>query len=136
MKPAISLAGLTAVLLMAYGFERWSLLLRQRGADTLTLTPFLWLASIANLLLAVALLLLAWFVTNRANRSRFVSLIFIVVGLLITFATAITFSATSRLLPLGIMEYLTPNSRVVYAAAIIAATGIAGLILQGNVIKT
>jgi hypothetical protein len=130
MNTAISLMGLVAVLFIAYGFDRWIELLRQRGANTFTLTPFLWFAGMANILFAGALLLLVWFVTYRAKRSRLVFSIFAVVGLLITFATAIHFSASVRYFPSSILEYLTPNSRVVYVSALITVTGIAGFVLS------
>jgi hypothetical protein len=52
--------------------------------------------------------------------------VFVFVGLALTFASAIDITVTSTLPPLGIYEYLLPNSHVLYAAAIVAVTGIAG----------
>lgn len=129
MKTAISLTGLLAVFITAYGIDRWLDLMRQQAVDTFTLTQYLWYASIANLILAGELVLLAWYVNYRTNRSTLTPSIFIIVGLLVTFATAIIYTASSTFLPLGMVEYLMPNSRLVYAAALAAAIGTTGLVI-------
>jgi hypothetical protein len=86
----------------------------------------MWLASAANLLLAIPLLFLIWYVIFRANRSMFVSIVFVLIGLGITFASAIDISLASTLPPIGIVELLMPNSHLVYVAAFITIIGIAG----------
>ncbi len=123
----ISLAGLVIVFFLAYGFDRLIMALQQAASAAFALSSFLWLSGIANLILAGALLLLAWFVYFRAAKSKLISVIFTVLGLLGTFASALIFTFFSTLPPLGIAEFLTPYSRVVVVAGLIAVIGIAGL---------
>lgn len=128
MTTIISLAGLVIVFFLAYGFDRLIMAFQQAASAAFALSTFLWLSGIANLVLAGALLLLAWYVNIRAARSRLVSVIFIVLGLLVTFTSALIFTFFATLPPLGIYEYLTPYSQVVVAAGLVAVIGIAGLI--------
>ena len=128
MTTFISLAGLVIVFFLAYGFDRLIMAFQQAASAAFALSSFLWLSGIANLILAGALLLLAWFVIFRAARSRLVSVIFIVLGLTGTFVSAFIFTFFSTLPPLGVYEFLTPYSRVVIAAGLVAVIGIAGLI--------
>jgi hypothetical protein len=124
----ISLAGLVIVFFLAYGFDRLIMTLQQAASAAFALSSYLWLSSIANLILAGALLLLAWFVYFRAAKSKLISVIFMVLGLLVTFASALIYTFFSTLPPLGIAEFLTPYSRVVVVAGLIAVIGIAGLL--------
>jgi hypothetical protein len=128
MTELISLAGLVVVFFLAYGFDRLIMALQQAASATFALSSFLWLGGVANLVLAGALLLIAWFVYFRAARNILVSVIFMVLGLLGTFTSALIFTFFSTLPPLGIAEYLTPYSRVVVTAGLVAVIGIAGLI--------
>jgi len=128
MTNIISLAGLVIMCFLAYGFDRWIAALQQTASSPFAIASFLWLSSIANLILAGALLLLAWFVNFRAVKSKWVSAAFSIIGLLVTFALALIFTAFSTLPSLGIIEFLMPNSRVIFVMAFIAVIGIAGLI--------
>lgn len=128
MMNAISLIGLVIVFVLAYSFDRWTIALQQTATRPFTIVSFLWLSSIANLILAGALLLLAWFVNFRAVNSKLVSVTFVIIGVLVTFASALIFTTLYTLPPLGIAEFLTPNSRVVFVGALIAILGLAGLI--------
>ena len=123
----ISLAGLVIVFFLAYGFDRLIMTLQQAATAAFALSSFLWLGGLANLILAGALLLLAWFVYFRAAKSKLISVIFTVLGLLGTFASALIFTFFSTLPPLGIAEFLSPYSRVVVVAGLIAVIGIVGL---------
>ncbi len=129
MLKAWSIVGLGVAFAIAYGCDRWVESLRTEAAQTLTIASFLWGAGVAHLLLAGVLLLLAWYVIVRADRSKLASSVFALVGLLVTFASAITISAVSTLPPLGIVEFLTPNSYVLNAAAFVAVIGFAGFVL-------
>jgi hypothetical protein len=130
MTNTIPLAGLVIVYILAYSFDRWIVAFQQTATKASAIVSSLWLSSIANLILVGALLLLAWFVDFRAIRSKLVSATFVIIGSLITFASALIFTIFSTLPPLGIAEYLTPTSRVVFVAASIAVIGIVGLIPQ------
>jgi hypothetical protein len=113
---------------MAYGFDRWIVALQQTTTRAFAITSYLWLSSIANLILACALLFVAWFVNFRATKRKMVSVTFLVIGFLVTFASALIFTAFSTLPPLGIAEYVNPYSRVVFVAGLITVMGVAGFI--------
>ena len=130
MSKILSFAGLVITFFVAFVCYRWIELLRIEATQSFVIAPFLWIAGAANLLLAIALLALAWYVIFRAGKSILVSSVFVLVGLALTFASAIDITVTSSLPPLGIYEYLVPNSHVLYAAAIVAVTGIAGFFRQ------
>ena len=130
MSKILSFAGLVITFFGAFICDRWLELLRIETARSFAIAPYLWIAGAANLLLAIALLALAWYVIFRVGKSIWVSSVFVFVGLALTFASAIDISVTSTLPPLGIYDYLVPNSHVLYAAAIVAATGIAGFFRQ------
>ncbi|MGA9397342.1 MAG: hypothetical protein WBV22_03690 [Anaerolineaceae bacterium] len=135
MSQIVSFAGLGFTFVLAYGCDRWIESLRAELAEMFNISSFLWQTGVANLLLAVALLLLTWYVIYWGNRSKLVSAVFLLVGLAVTFATALEMSFASTLPPLGIMEFLMYNSHVVYVAAFIAALGLAGLILPRREFK-
>lgn len=133
MLEVFSFAGLIATFALAYGCDRWVEALRAEATQPSTIASFLWQAGIANILLAAALLLLAWFVNFRVNKSRLISSLFVIAGLVITFAVAIEMSFTSTLPPLGIVEFFTPNSHILYTGAFVAIIGIAGFILPEQI---
>jgi hypothetical protein len=129
MSKIVSFAGLVITFFGAFACDRWIELMRIETTQSFAIGPFLWISGVANLLLAIALLALAWYVIFRAGRSILVSSVFILVGLTLTFASAIDITVASTLPPLGVYEYLVPTSHVLYAAAIVAVTGIAGFVL-------
>jgi hypothetical protein len=128
MTNIISLVGLVIVCILAYGFDRWIVALQQTATRPSSIASILWLSSIANLILAGTLLLLAWFVNFRTAKSKWISVTFLIIGLLVTFASALIFTAFSTFPPLGVAEFLMPTSRVVFVMAFIALIGITGLI--------
>jgi hypothetical protein len=129
MSKIVSFTGLAATFLVAYACDRWVQSLRMEATRTFVFAPYLWLAGAANLLLAIALLLLIWYVIFWADQSTLVSSMFVLIGLALTFASAIEMSAASTLPPLSIAEFFTPNSHVLYVAAFVAVIGIAGFVL-------
>jgi hypothetical protein len=129
MSKMVSFAGLVATFIMAYAFDRWVEFLRVEASRTFALAPYLWLAGAANLLLAITLLLLTWYVIFRADKSTLVSSVFVLVGLAFTFASTINMSLASPLPSLGLVEFSTPGSHVLYVSAFVAVIGIAGFVL-------
>ena len=129
MAEAISLAGMVAAFALAYGCDRWIESLRAEATRNFTIASFLWQAGLANLLLAAALLLLAWYVLVRVIGIKWVPAVLLLAGLAVTFLMAIEMSVAATLPPLGIAEFLTPNSHVLFAAAFVAVIGLAGLVL-------
>ena len=129
MSKLISFAGLAATFMIAYACDRWIDALRLEVTRTFAVASFLWSASVANLILAITLLLLTWYVIFKADKSTLVSSVFLLIGLVITFAAAIGMSVASTLPPLGIAELLTPGSHMLYVAPFVAVIGIAGFVL-------
>jgi len=125
----ISFVGLAITFAVAYGLDRWSEILRRQASANFAWAPYYWFLSISNLILAGLILALAWFVCFRANKTRMVSIIYLIVGLLATFAFVIEFTV-SPITQLITPGYLLPNSRVVYVSAFAAAIGVAGLVLS------
>ena len=72
-----------AVLILAYALERGLHELQVIASRTFNAAPFVWAAALADLLLAGALLTLAWFTLRKDERSRWVALVFVLVGLLL-----------------------------------------------------
>ena len=124
-----SFAGLVITFGIAFGCDLWVESLRRNLTLNSDISAFLWQAGIANLLLAIVLLLLTWYVLFWAKRSKLVSALFLLIGLVITFISALEISLAGTLPPLGIVEFLTPNSHVLYAAALVAILGLAGFLL-------
>jgi hypothetical protein len=129
----ISFVGLLVTFALAYGCDRWVEALRTEATQSSAIASFLWQAGAANLLLGAALLLLAWFVNFRAIRSRLISSLYLLVGLAVTFAVAIEVSVVSTLPPLGVVEFFTPNSHILYTGAFVAIIGIVGFILPKHI---
>jgi hypothetical protein len=120
---------MVTVLAAAYGADRLAAALRQQVVQTLSHSPWLWLSGVINLVLAGLLFGLAWLALTRPSSARRpVASVYLVIGLLVTFALALRFTFSGTLLPLGLTEYLTPDSRTVLTAAFISVVGAAGLL--------
>jgi hypothetical protein len=125
----ISLIGLVTAFAMAYGFDKWSELLMRQARVNFTWESYYWFLSISNLVFAGLILVLAWFVCFHANKTRIVPIIYLIVGLLATFAFVIEFTVSpiSQMITPG---FLLPSSRVVDVSAFATAIGVAGFILS------
>ena len=130
MSKIVSFAGLVATFMVAYACDRWVEFLRVEASRTFTIAPYLWLASTANLFLAMAILLLTWYVIIRANKSTLVFSVFMLIGLVFAFVPAINMSLASPLPSLGMVEFSTPGSHVLYVSAFVAVISISGFVLQ------
>ena len=131
-----SIFGLIVVLGMALGFDFLMDFLAHRNAVTFSL-PFviMWSYTFPALFLAAVLLLLFWFVLNRAPRNVWVALIYLIIGLFIvvypilyfTPAFAGLFYHFSRLNNI----LLSPHSYIFLSGCFIAITGLFALIFPG-----
>jgi hypothetical protein len=106
LQRAPALIAMIITFLWAYGLDLLIRFLNSSIVYTFTPPRFIFLVyPIANLLLAASLLLLFWYVSFRAARSRFVSLTFIVTGLVLLFYSPATLTI-NRLIPtLQLPEY-------------------------------
>jgi hypothetical protein len=127
MKSLLSLISMLAVLILAYALERGLHELQVIASRTFNAAPFVWAAPLADLLLAGALLTLAWFTLRKDERSRWVALVFVLVGLLLVFAWPINVYTWVKISPLD-ARYLAADSRLVIAAGFVAAIGALGLL--------
>ena len=128
----LSIVGLVATLAAAYGFERLDLYMRERLGRTASMAlgkSLYWVESIVPVVLAAMLLLLAWYVVTRANRSLVVGVVFIVVGMFLTFVMATEISLLERttvLQRVGSPVYMDSYGH--YAAAFLTVIGVACLV--------
>lgn len=127
----LSFFGMAATFAVAYGFER--LVFHMRTQVGLTTSAGLakstmWVESIALVVLAAMLLLLAWYVLSRAGRDIWVGAAFVVVGLGLTFMLAIEISVERVLLSDRLMEFVSPSSYGHHVAAFVLVVGIACLV--------
>ena len=127
----VSIIGLIVVLGAAWGFDRWIEFLDHRNAQTFSLVwAILWSYPLIALLLAALLLLLAWFVLSQAPRNVWISLVFLIVGLIIvSYPTLIFTPALCCWVP-----YIGPLqlARTLYlfsSGGFVAIIGLFGLIL-------
>lgn len=89
----ISLAAMVGLLAMAYGRDRWLELQKRIATQTFNPMPGMWLSVVANLLIAGSLLGLSWLLIFKGDRSRLVTMIYLIVGLFLTlYRTYYTFS--------------------------------------------
>jgi hypothetical protein len=130
-KRVLSFVGLVATFAVAYGFQRLVTHMRVQVGVTASGTlakSTLWVESIAVVVLAAMLLLLAWYVLSRARRDIWVGAVFIVVGLALTFSVAIEMSLERFWLSDRVMNLAGYNSYGHFVAAFVAVIGIACLV--------
>ena len=131
-KRVLSFVGLVVTFAVAYGFQRLVTHMREQVGVTASGTlakSTLWVESIALVVLAAMLLLLAWYVLSRACRDIWVGAVFTVVGLVLTFLVAIEWSLERIWLSDRVMNLAFPKFYGHYVAAFVAVIGIASLVV-------
>ncbi len=124
----IPLAGMIIVLLLAFGLDQVILFLREENARTFTLAyALLWVYVLANLVLAVCVLVLFWLAAVRGERSKPVAVIFLIIGLLMLLAPVLYF--TPAFASLNLTYYLSPDKLLYQAGGFVAVIGLLSLIL-------
>ena len=122
--------GLAGALLGAYGLDQVVNVVKQAGVKSFVLTPYLWTTAIANLVLAFILSGLFLLVYIKNTMSRKVSLVFLVVGGLLTFYPAL--AASLRFLKLPLNGLININSRLFIASSFVSVNGVIGLTASLN----
>jgi hypothetical protein len=122
MSKIISFGGLVTTLIIAYACDLLIELIRVRAFATFVFTPYLLLAGIVNLFLAILVFLLTWYIVFRADKSTLVSSTFVLIGLALIFVPVIVPSLISRVA-------FTPNSHMLYVSGFITVIGIAGFVI-------
>ena len=127
-----SVVGLIVVLGMARGVDAFMAFLQQRNAQTFSLNSFiLWSYALITLFTAAFLLLLFWFVLNRAARNVWIAMIYLLTGLLIVVYPAIYLTPALRCwFPQFDASVLPPSSFMFFSGGFIAIVGLFMLILN------
>jgi len=130
-----SVVGLVAVLGIFRGLDAFMAFLRRPNAETF-FSPFLslWEQTLITLLLATLLLLLFWFVLDRAPRNVWVAAIYLFTGLFIVVSPEIYLTpALSWLIPqFMIASVVSIPSYMLLAGGLVAIMGLFILILPGR----
>lgn len=127
----ISIVGLILVLGLAWGFDACVNFLRDYNAKTF-LIPFviMWTYVLFNLLSAALFLLLFWFVLGKAPRKIWVSLPYLISGLLIALYPGLYFNPVLCCwMPYIKVLENAPYSYLYTAGGFIAITGLLALVL-------
>jgi hypothetical protein len=134
MSRVISIVEMILMLTFAWGLDYWVNLLRKDALASLNFIPLVWGITTANLLIAVIWVYLAWLILRRNASSRWVSIAYFLVGLLMTilvplqltvperFRDLLLFEQT-RFFRLGIMGIIGFTSRFTLSAAYICVLG-------------
>jgi hypothetical protein len=129
----VSFAGLIGIFVLAYACERLvkymmlEIPLYLKGESAYA--AYQWVESVVVIVLACGLLLLSWYVVAWTDRDRWVASAFLVIGLGVTFVSAIYTSIQSSLIPWGLTEFMVRGSYVRNVAAFVAVAGIASLVV-------
>ena len=129
-----SLVGLIVTLIIAYGLDRWLAALKKSAEASFNFATLAWGYTATNLIMAGVLLTLSWFVVFR-DRSKFVSSIFLVVGLLfsVAFPNLIFLFPGKTIIPaaslLGRLIYYA-GSNLHFTYAFITIIGVVGLFFK------
>jgi hypothetical protein len=127
----LSYLGLVVTFAVAYGLQRLVTHMRAQMGVTASATlakSTLWVESIALVVLAAMLLLLAWYVLSRVGRDTWVGAGFVLVGLVLTFVVAMEISLEKIWLSDRVMNLAGYNSYGHYVAAFALVIGIACLV--------
>ena len=120
----LALAGLGLTLAAALVIDRLSLALFRSAAQSLLYTPAMLMTSVANLALALAVLTLVVWISARARRDPFVAAVYLGVGALCLLlpVLGVAFQSSGWLADLRVA--LSPDTRLAYTAALLAAAGL------------
>jgi hypothetical protein len=125
----LALAGMLVTFSIAHSLDRWIEGLRADAAQSFDFLPVAANLAVANLILAVCLIVLAWLVSQRPT-TWLIGLIYIVAGLLVTLGPAVALARPALRPSLAVFATVSPISRVEIAAAFIAVIGVYGVLMS------
>ncbi len=135
----ISIAGLIVLLAFTHGADLLLSFLRKRNASTFALGKVvLGSHALIALLLAILVLLLAWFVLIRAVRNVWIASLYLLTGLLIVSYPSLWFYTGFLYdwLPFGVRgflaKFLLTSTLTYYAGGFVAVIGLLSLIRRGR----
>ena len=134
MSRLISILEMVILLAFAWGLDYWVNLLRREALAEYNFILMMWGITVANLLIAATWVYLAWLILRRNTGSRWVSVGYLLVGLLVTTLVPIQLTVTgilreqllfeqTRFFRLGIMGMIGFTSRFTLTAAFICVLG-------------
>ncbi len=126
------LAGLVAILALAYGFDRWLVSARNAAQALISVTVYQWAVSLANVLFAACALGLAWLALRQPGSARRAwAALFLVIGAIVIVLPAPPFWSLGPNVPLSLLYVVqaSPHSFFGMAGACLAVIGLAGLFL-------
>ncbi len=118
-----SLISMLAILILAYGMDRWIHRLKVEVGNNFNPAPVWWANSICNLVLMGACLLLFWFVTFKWERDLVTAVLYLLIGLFLLFYNAVAISFKLSFIP-----PFFPQTLALTATAFITVTGLFNLI--------
>lgn len=134
MSRIIAVLEMALMLAFAWGLDYWVSLLRKGALTNLNFIPMIWGIAVANILIALIWVYLAWLVLKRNAGSKLVSFTFFLVGLSLTIFLPLQLTLSenirelflfeqTRFLRLGIMGMIGFTSRFTISAAYICVLG-------------
>ena len=93
MKSIIALISMALTLAVAWLLDYWVISMRYTTGMSSDIFPLLWLTVFGQLVIASALIALAWYVVYRVPRSLAVIVLYVLVGLVITISPVVYYFA-------------------------------------------
>lgn len=129
LRPAILVGAMVVVLIGAYYAEKWLRHLRMVANAEFEFAPYVWATALSNLVLAVIVLLLIWYVLQSDPIDLVVAVVYLVVGGFVALNPVLHLNFRVRLLP-SEAALTFPHGPLVTAGAFFAAGGLIGLFLS------
>jgi hypothetical protein len=132
-----SLLGLLVVFGLAYGLDFWVNTLRETGFRTFQMVPYIRGSILANIVISLALIALAWHALFRGQRNVIVAVIFLLAGTMVTLLPIILLNVPQsapilsdpgfRVLRVSFL-YSSTISRLQLSGALVMVIGLLGLV--------
>ncbi len=134
--PAVlSVVGLIVVLGIIGGLDALMAFLRHRNLETFTpVSVIFWSQTLIALLLAALLLLLSWFVLQRARRNAWIAALYLLIGSFLVLSPQLYFTpALSYWIPEFVFaSVILPGSYLFVAGGFVAMIGLFSLVLPSR----
>lgn len=129
LRPAILVGVMVVVLIGAYYAEKWLRHLRRVANVEFEFAPYMWATALSNLVLAVIVLSLIWYVLRSDQPDLIVAVVYLIVGGFVALNPVLYLMYRVRLLPSEV-ALAFPHGLLVTAGAFFAAAGLVGLFLS------
>ena len=129
LRPAILVGVMVVVLVGAYYAEKWLRQLRMVANAEFDFAPYVWATTLSNLVLAVIVLSLIWYVLQSDPVDLIVAVAYLVVGGFVALNPVLYLIYRVRLLPSEV-ALAFPHGLLATAGAFFATAGLIGLFLS------